>query len=114
MLADPGPVPLQCGGMPQGSGRHFGCKSRDTAHGIERKLEAIEVVQYDHVEGRGGAAFLLVATYVDVGVIATTVSELVDHRRIAMERKDDRAILREHRIELGVRQAMRMLQRRLQ
>src|ERR1700683_2559941 len=58
--------------------------------GVKRQLIAVEVVQYDHVEGRRGSAFLLVAAHMNIVVIVPPVGQLVDHRGIAMEGEDHR------------------------
>ena len=42
-------------------------------------------------------------------MIGAAVGELVDQRRIAVERKDDGLVLREQRVELPIRDPVRVL-----
>ena len=50
----------------------------------------------------------------EIAMIMAAVGQLVDQRRIDVERKDDRAIDGEQGIEVAVAQTVRMLGRRLQ
>jgi len=83
----------------------------DDVHG---EVEAVHVVHHDHVEGRGHGALLLVAAHVQVRVGPTPVAEPMDQPRIAVVGEDDRPVHGEKRVELGVRQPVRVLARRLQ
>ena len=78
------------------------------------KLEAVDVVEHAHVEGRGCRALFLVAAHVDVVVVVPPVSEPVNQPRIAVEGKDNGYADGKMRIELFVWQAVRMLGGRLQ
>src|SRR5689334_21580718 len=42
---------------------------RDTVDNIHDKMKAVKIVQHDHIERRGGRAFLLVTTHVQVPVV---------------------------------------------
>ncbi len=77
-------------------------------------MEAVDVVEHAHVEGRGRRALFLVAAHVDVVVVVAPVSEPVNEPRIAVEGEDDRHADRKELVELLVGQAMRMLGLRLQ
>ena len=70
-------------------------------------------VQRDHRERCGGGAFLFVATDVDVDVIGSPIRQAVNQPGIAMEVKNDGLVSREERIEVGIRQSMRMFRARL-
>src|SRR5665213_67369 len=89
-------------------------ESRNTAGRIERELEAVQVVQHDHIERRRGRAFLLVAADMDVVVIVSAVGELVDHRGVAVKRENHRLVGREQFVEVLVFHAVRMLRLGLQ
>src|SRR5579875_532781 len=56
---------------------------------VHHEVEAVEVVHHDHVEGRGGRAFLLVAADVDRVVRPPTVGQAMDEPRIAVVGEDD-------------------------
>ena len=77
-------------------------------------MEAVEVVQHDHVERRRRRALFLVAAHVQVLVVRAPVGQAVDQPRVAVEGEDDRLVLGEQGVEIAVRQAVRMLARRLQ
>src|ERR1017187_1242445 len=68
----------------------FRSQARYTPEGIESELVAVDVVEYAHVERRGGGAFFLVAAHVNVVVVVTPVSETVNEPWIAVEGEDDR------------------------
>ena len=76
---------------------------------VHDQVEAVEVVEHDHVEGRGRGALLLVAAHVEVGVVGAAVGQAVDQPRIAVVGEDDRLVGGEQRVELGVGQAVRVL-----
>ena len=60
--------------------------------GVHDQVEAIQIVEYRHVEGGSDGAFLLVATDVDVVVVGAPVDQAVDQPRIGMESEDDRLV----------------------
>ena len=41
-------------------------KAGNAVDRVDDEVKAIEVVEHDHVEGRGGRAFLLVAAHVEI------------------------------------------------
>jgi hypothetical protein len=81
---------------------------------VHHEMEAVHVVQHGHVEGRGDGALLLVTADVDVLVIGAAVGEPVDQPRVAVEGEDDRPVLGEELVEVGVAEAVRVLGLRLQ
>src|SRR6266699_2266277 len=89
-------------------------ESRDPADGVERKLVAVEVVQYDHVEGGCRGAFLLVPTNMKIVVVVPAVGQPVNNSRITVEGEDHWFVAREQRVEIPVLQSVRMLRLWLQ
>src|SRR5262249_60248904 len=81
---------------------------------VADEMEAIEAIQHAHVERCRGGALFPVAAHVEVAMTLSPVSQSVNEPRIAVEGKDDRLVGREQRIEIVIRQAGRMLARRLQ
>lgn len=73
-----------------GPGAHR--QARDAVDDIHGQAVSVEVVAYDHVEGRGGGSFLLVAANVEVGVgvSGAAVGEAVDQPRVAVVGENDR------------------------
>ena len=70
---------------------------------VHHQVEAVEVVEHDHVERRGGGALLLVAAHVQVVVVGAPVGEPVDQPRVAVVGEDDRPVGGEERVELARR-----------
>src|SRR3954454_15709778 len=62
---------------------------------VDDEVEAVEVVEHDHVERRRRRAFLLVAAHVEVRVVLAAVGEAVDQPRVAVVGEDDGAVGRE-------------------
>src|ERR1700751_1164183 len=62
---------------------------------IAHQVEAIEVVQYAHVERRGSGALFLVAAHVDVVMAASPISQPVNERWVTVKGKNDRLVRRE-------------------
>ena len=60
---------------------------RQAVDGIHDEVEAVQIVQHRHVEGRGDGAFFLVATDVDVVVVGAAVSQPVDGHGYAWKAK---------------------------
>ena len=87
---------------------------RQAVDGIHHEVEAVQIVQHRHVEGRGDGALFLVAADVDVVVVGAAVGQPVDQPRVGMEGKDDRLILGEDLVEIHVAQPVRVLGLRLQ
>ena len=87
-----------------------GTRSIDVHH----EMEAVELVEHDHVERRRRRAFLPVAANVKVAVIRAAVGEAVDQPRIPVIGEDHRLVGREDGVEIGVRETVRVLARRLQ
>src|SRR4029450_12247635 len=81
---------------------------------VAYQVEAIEIIQHAHVERRRGGALFLVATHMDVIVTGAPVGQSVNQPRVAMEGKDDRLVGGEQRVEIVIREAMRVLARGLQ
>ena len=72
-------------------------------------MEAVHVVEHDHVEGRRRRALLLVAADVEVVVVGAPVGQAVDEPRVAVVGEDHRPVRREERVELVVGEAVGML-----
>ena len=81
----------------------------DAVDHVDDEVEAVEVVQHDHVERRRRRALLLVAAHVDVLVVRAPVRQPVDEPRIAVVGEDDRPVAREERVELRVGEPVRVL-----
>src|SRR5262249_10682503 len=67
-------------------------EARDTVDHVHDEVEAVEVVEHDHVERRRGRALLLVAAHVQVPVVRAPVGEPVDQPRIAVVGEHDRPV----------------------
>ena len=78
------------------------CQTLDARDGVERELEAVDIVEHAHVEGRGGGAFFLVAADVKVVMIVAAIGEPVDDPGVAVEGEDDGLVGGEERVELVV------------
>ena len=81
---------------------------------VAHQVEAIEIVQHAHVERRRGGALFLVAAHMDVVVARAPVGQPVNEPRVAMEGEDDRLVGREQRVEIVIRETVRVLARGLQ
>ena len=68
---------------------------------IDDQIEAVNVIEDPHIEGRGDGALLLVAPDMEVLVVAA-VGQLMHQRGIAVEREDDGLILGEQRVIIGI------------
>jgi hypothetical protein len=84
-------------------------QSRDAVDDVDHEMEAVEVVEHDHVERRRRRPFLLVATHVQVAVVRASIRQPVDEPRIPVVGEDDRPVGREQRVELAVRKPVRVL-----
>src|SRR5580698_10573995 len=73
---------------------------RHAVDGVDDQMEAVQIVQHRHVEGRSDGAFLLVPTDVNIMVICAAVGQPVDQPGIGMEGEDDRFISGEEVIEI--------------
>jgi len=87
---------------------------RQAIDGVHHEMEAVQIVQHRHIEGRGDGTLLLVAADMDVGVVGATVGQPVDQPWVGMEGKDDRLVLGEEFVKIHVAQPMRVLGLRLQ
>src|SRR5438128_11234404 len=77
-------------------------------------MKAVEIVQHDHIERRGGRSILLVAAHMQLVVIGPAIGETVDQPRITVEGEDDWLVPGEEPIEVGVGKTVWMLARWLQ
>ena len=66
-------------------------------------MEAIELVQHDHVEGRGGRALLLIAAHVNIVVIVPPIGQSMNQPWIAVIGEDHRLVGGEQRVEIADR-----------
>ena len=87
---------------------------RQAVNHVLDEMEAVHLVQYNHVERRRRGAFLLVTADVEVLVVRAAVGKAMDEPRVTMEGEDDRFVLREQRVEVVIAQAVRMFARRLE
>src|SRR5579862_6892419 len=84
-------------------------EARDAPDDVESQLEAIEMVQDDHIEWRRRRTLLVVAADVEIVVIAAIVRQPMDERRIAVEGEDDGLVGSEKRFEVPIIEPVRML-----
>ncbi len=75
-------------------------QARNAVDDIDRKIEAIHLVENGEFERRVDVAFFLVSAYVNVVMIRAAVAQLVDQRGVGMEVEDDRLVDGEERIEV--------------
>jgi hypothetical protein len=75
---------------------------------VHDQMKAVEVVEHHHVERRGRGALLLVAAHMQVGVVGAAVGQAVDQPGIAVVGEQDRLVGGEQRVEIPLRQAVRM------
>ena len=80
---------------------------RHAVDDVGDQMKAVEVVQDDHVERRGGRAFFLVAAHVQIVMIGAAIGQAMDQPRIAVKGEDDRLVGREEDVEILVAQAVR-------
>ena len=83
-----------------GAARPHVSESGHTIDHVHDEVEAIKVVEHDHVEWCRRRALFDEATGVQVRVVGASISEPVDEPRIAVEREDDRFGSGEQRVEL--------------
>ena len=83
-------------------------ESRNTANRIELKLEAVEVIQHDHIEWRRRGSLFFISAHMNVVVIVAAIREFVDQSRIAVIRKDHGLVGSKDCVEILVLQAVRM------
>jgi len=81
---------------------------------VAHQVEAIEFIQHAHVEWRARGTLFFVAAHVEVAVARSPVGKPVNEPRVAVEGEDDWFVSSEQRVEIVIREAMRMLARRLQ
>ena len=81
---------------------------RQAIDDVHDEMEAIQIVEYRHVEGGRDRAFFLVAADVKVGVIGAAIGQPVNQPRVGVEGEDDRFVRREQGVELRIAQAVRM------
>lgn len=87
------------------------CRTRNA---VDDEVEAVEVVEHHHVERGGRSALFLVFAHVQISVVAPSVGEPVNQRRITVIGKDHRLVGGEQRVEVAVGQPVRMFGGRLQ
>jgi hypothetical protein len=93
--SDPRPVRLQAIAQML---LHVPCAVPHASHAVDRgggKMEAIQPVQYRHVERRRGRALFLIAVHVEIAVVGALVRQPTDQPRIAVVCEDDRLVLGE-------------------
>src|SRR6516225_1588428 len=94
------------------------CGSRsELRHAVDHvayQVETIELVQYAHVERCARCTLFFVAPHVKVPVARSPVGKPVNEPWVAVEGENDWLVSSEQRVEIVIREAMRMLTRRLQ
>lgn len=78
------------------------------AQDIQAKMQPADLVEDDHVEGRGGRAFFQVAPNMKAIMRLPAMQEIMDDTGISMEGKDDGRRRREYLCKVGIAHAMRM------
>src|SRR5260370_17398757 len=73
-----------------------------------------ELVDYRHIEGRRGGAFLNISSHVEAARPGAMMDQLMDHTGIAGESEDYRRLVGEDAAELLFVESMRMVVVRLQ
>jgi len=63
---------------------------RHAVDDVDDEVEAVHVVEHDHVERRRRGALLLVAPYVEMGVVGAPVGQAVDEPRVPVVGEDHR------------------------
>ncbi len=76
---------------------------------VDDQMEAIEIVEHDHVERRRRRPFFLVSAHVEVAMVRAPIREAMYEPRIAVVREDDGPVFGEERVERGIGQPVRML-----
>ena len=61
---------------------------RQAIDGIHHEVEAIELVEHRHIEGRGDGPLLLVAANMEVGMIGAAVNQAVNQPRVGVVGED--------------------------
>src|SRR6202171_6814172 len=100
MLADIELVSLHGGPVTRRRLFHLAAKSRNAPDCVQRELKAVEIVEHDHVKRRRGGAFIPEAANMNIVVVVSTVSQLVNHRGIAMEGENYRLVGREQLVKI--------------
>jgi hypothetical protein len=80
----------------------LGAQLRQAGDCVHHQVKAIQIVKHGHVEGSGDRAFLFVAANMQVLMVGTAVGKSMDQPWVSMERKDDRLVRGEDRIEICI------------
>src|ERR1700744_961942 len=91
-----------------GQHRRVRCKAIPSVDDVHDQVEAIQVVEHNHVERCGGCAALFETAYVHVMVIGAAVGKPMNQPRITVIGKDNRLATGEYGVEFIVGQAMWM------
>ena len=65
-------------------------EARHTVDDVDHEMEAVEVIEHDHVERRGGRPLFLVAADMQVVVIRAPIGEPMDQPGVAVVGEHDR------------------------
>ena len=76
---------------------------------VDRQIEPVDLIADCELQRRIDVALFLVASHVDVSMIRPAIGELVDEPGISVEVEDDGLILRKERVEVTIRETVRML-----
>src|SRR5690606_717934 len=91
-----------------------GPQFRHPIDNVANQVEAIDVVEHRHIERRGRCSLFLVAADMQVVMIRAPVRQPVNQPWVAVIGEDNRFIARKDRVEVAIRQSVRMLCFRLQ
>ena len=86
-------------------------KGSEILHAVDHihgEMVAIKIVEHEHVERCRGGTFFFVAPNVHVGVVCTSIGELMNERRIAVKREDHGFVCCEDLVERRMRKTMWM------
>ena len=81
----------------------------NTIDDVDRQTKPVYLVLNGQSQGRVDTAFLSITVHVHVVVVGTAVGQFVDQGGVTMEVEDNRLIICKQRVEVTVRQPMRVL-----
>ena len=83
-------------------------QTRNAIDDVNRQIEAVHLIEDRKLERSIDVALFLVSADVKVVMIFSAVTKLVDERSIRVEVEDNRFVCGEQRIEIAIREAMRV------
>src|SRR5450755_1979271 len=91
-----------------------GAQARDAVDDVDGKIEAVDLVQDGKFQRSVDVALFLVSADMDVVMILAPVAEFVDQRSVGVEVENDRLVGGKERIEIPIREPVRMFRLRHQ